>query len=1087
MTTPFYSKYFLLYLLFFFSVCSFSQTESQKKEILNQYNVTKLKQLQLRLTEETKKNKERALFLAKINNWDTIKKQEDGSFEELVGILPDGSPKYFSLNNLNAAISTRANLLQTGGLLGLNLNGQGMIGGVWDGGPVRTSHQEFNGRMIVGDGTTQLNGNSFHATHVSGTVGATGINPEAKGMAFQSIVRTFDWNDDESEVLSEILNNGLLLSNHSYGVRLSNVPSWYAGAYSQDAVQWDNIHYLAPYYLMVVSAGNDGNVTNENPTTTGFDKLTGNKNAKNNLVIANAQDAVIDSQGNLLSVGINSGSSEGPSDDLRIKPDITGNGTNVFSTNSNGDQQYTTLSGTSMSGPNVMGTLMLLQQHHQNLYQRFMKSSTLKGLACHTADDAGNPGPDPVFGWGLLNAKKAAEAITNNGLNTWISENELLQNQVYSKTVKSIAGQPLTATICWTDIPGIANTGALNDPTPALVHDLDIRITQGSFTFFPWRLPQNANFQAIRNGDNFVDTVETVRIEDPNGGDYTIIVTHKGSLQTESQDYALVISGIDSDFGITPLGYDQTVCSNENATFSFSFSNTSNNNVDFNVIDVPNGAVAEFSSTSLNSNGTFNLTFSNLTAVEPGVYNIGVVATNENESETRYVTLRVLSENFEILNPISPVNGVSNINGSVTLNWENDVNAENYLVEISTDVNFNSILFSTSTENNSVLVTDLNGQTVYYWRVRPINRCGEATTTFLSTFQTGIFECGLNFVASDFSNSIINNTANSIATVPINVSGNITISDIYVELDITHSWVQDMTILLIGPPEIGSPTITLFEEPCGGEDNILVTIKNSGENLVCGSNPAISGTVKPKSSFFPLIGLPADGIWTLYVIDKYNSDGGIINAVSLNFCNAIAINNNLSFTNNGIITEINSTKTILAEEINAETQGQGALEQIYTLIETPTLGSLKNEGIDLLVGDTFSQDDVNSNRISYSNSETESTNDSFKVTILNASNGWLPNVIIPITIQNSLSLVDNRSNEILVYPNPSNGNVTVSTFENNETMINVSDVQGRIILSKKELSNTILLDLNSFSDGVYFISIQHKNIKTTKKIILKKQ
>jgi subtilisin-like proprotein convertase family protein len=740
-----------------------------------------------------------------------------------------------------------------------------------------------------------------------------------------------------------------------------------------------------------------------------------------------------------------------------------------------------------MSGPNVMGTLMLLQQHHQNLYQRFMKSSTLKGLACHTADDAGNPGPDPVFGWGLLNAKKAAEAITNNGLNTWISEEELSQNQVYSKTVKSIAGQPLTATICWTDIPGIPNTGNLNDPTPALIHDLDIRITQGSFTFFPWRLPQNANFQAIRNGDNFVDTVETVRIESPNGGDYTITVTHKGVLQTESQDYALVISGIDSDFGITPLGYNQTVCSTENATFSFSFTNTNSNNVDFNVINVPNGAVAEFSSTSLNSNGTFELTFSNLSAVEPGIYSIGVEATNDNESETRYISLRVLSANFEILNPLSPLNGASNINGSITLNWENDVNAENYLVEISADVNFNSILFTTTTENNSVLFTDLNGQTVYYWRVRPINRCGEATTTFLSTFQTGIFECGLNFVASDFSNSFINNTANSIATVPINVSGNITISDINVELDITHSWVQDMTILLIGPPEIGSPTITLFEEPCGGEDNVFVNVDDSGENLICGSNPAISGTIKPKSSFFPLIGLPADGIWTLYVIDKYNSDGGTINAVSLNFCNSIAIDNNLSFTNNGIITETNSTKTILSDEINAETDGQDALEQVYTLIETTTQGTLRNEGVDLSVGDIFSQDDVNSNRVTYINTATESTNDTFKVTIINASNGWLPNVIIPITIQNSLSLVDNSSNEIFVYPNPSNGNVTVSMFETNETMINVSDIQGRIILSKQELSNTILLDLNSFSDGVYFISIQHKNIKTTKKILLKKQ
>ncbi|MBC8883744.1 S8 family serine peptidase [Flavobacterium piscinae] len=375
--------------------------------MLEQYDLTKIKQLQIELSEKAKADKEKAYFSAKINQWDVFKINSDGSVDELMGLLSDGSPKYYSINNVDATVSTRANHLHAGGSLGLNLNGQGMVGGVWDGGPVRTSHQEFGGRISVGDNTFDLNGNSFHATHVTGTVGASGIDFNAKGMAFQATVKTFDWTEDESEVLGEI-QEGLLLSNHSYGMRLFNVPSWYAGAYSQDAVQWDLIHYVSPYYLMVaLQRGNDGNVNNDDPTTDGFDKLTGHKNGKNNLIVGNAQDAEIDSNGNLISVNINSASSEGPTDDLRIKPDITGNGTGVYSTNSGSDDDYTSLSGTSMASPNVMGTLLLLQQHHNNLYQRFMKSATLKGLACQTADDAGNPGPDAVFGWGLLNAKNA--------------------------------------------------------------------------------------------------------------------------------------------------------------------------------------------------------------------------------------------------------------------------------------------------------------------------------------------------------------------------------------------------------------------------------------------------------------------------------------------------------------------------------------------------------------------------------------------------------------------------------------------------------------------------------------------------------
>ncbi|HRE77717.1 MAG TPA: S8 family serine peptidase [Flavobacterium sp.] len=1070
-------------LLFSFSVIG--QTEEQKKALLEQYDLAKIKQLQAELSEKAKAEKEKALFSAKANQWEVFKKNEDGSVDELMGLFPDGKPKYFSVNNINAAISTRANQLHSGGGLGLNLNGQGMIGGVWDGGPTRTSHQEFGGRMIVGDDATELNGNSFHATHVTGTVGAAGVDADAKGMAFQATVKTFDWTQDEAEVLGEI-QNGLLLSNHSYGTRLINVPSWYAGAYSQDALEWDSIHYVSPYYLMVVAAGNDGNIVNENPTTVDFDKLTGNKNGKNNLVVANGQDAEIDTNGNLISVNINSASSEGPTDDLRIKPDITGNGTGVYSTNSSGDEEYSSLSGTSMASPNVMGTLLLLQQHYNNLYQKFMKSATLKGLACHTADDAGNPGPDAVFGWGLLNAKTAANAISNNGLNTWISEESITQNQIYTKTIKSIAGQPLVATICWTDIPGIANTGTLNDPTPAIVHDLDIRISQGSTTFYPWRLQADAAQLALRNADNFVDTVETVAIDNANGGDYTITISHKGTLQTNKQDYSLIISGIDSDFGFVPLGYDQTVCSNENATFSFTFTSNESGNVSFSVIDVPDGAVINLSETTLNSSGNFELIVSNLTAVEPGSYAIGIVASNTNESETRYVNLQILSSEFELINTILPLNGQTAVAASVNLTWEEDVNAENYVVEVSTDVAFNSIFWTETTENTTVNVTDLSSETVYYWRVKPSNRCGNATAFAVANFQTGIFDCGLEFSATDFSDAFIDNVANSTASIPIFVSGEIMIADINVSLDISHTWVQDMSIYLIGPPEIGSPSITLFEEPCGGQDDIIATLDDSGSFLNCGFNPAISGIIKPNQPLSELNGLLADGIWTLFVIDKYNNDGGTINAVSLSFCNSTSIENNLNFTNNGIVTEVNTTKIISTEEINAETPLQTTSNQEYTLIELPSLGVLKKETVDLVLGDTFTQEDVNLNKISYTNSLTEEATDSFLVNIENDSSGWLPNLLIPITIQDNLGLVENNGIQAIIYPNPSKGKLTVSWFENLETTIDLFDLQGRIILSKKINSSNMELDINEFSDGIYLISVQNEKVKTTKKIVLKR-
>ena len=93
----------------------------------------------------------------------------------------------------------------------------------------------------------------------------------------------------------------------------------------------------------------------------------------------------------------------GPADDGRIKPDIVANGMSLYSTDKDADNDYTTLTGTSMATPSVAGSLALLQEHWNNLNPgTYMKAATLKALIIHTADECGtNNGPDYEYGWGL--------------------------------------------------------------------------------------------------------------------------------------------------------------------------------------------------------------------------------------------------------------------------------------------------------------------------------------------------------------------------------------------------------------------------------------------------------------------------------------------------------------------------------------------------------------------------------------------------------------------------------------------------------------------------------------------------------------
>ncbi|WP_264520104.1 S8 family serine peptidase [Flavobacterium sp. N1994] len=898
-------KKYLSLLSFLFVTCSLiAQTKEDIKKITADYDIAKLKEKELFYGKKSRIEKSKAISTALAKHWPILITKEDGSISELMKLTPEGLPIYYSTQNVNAAKSTRANHLNTGGTLGLNLNGQGMTIREWDGGNVRATHNAFGGRVTVVDDPSNTTTVS-HSTHVCGTLVASATPAAVKGMAYQANARTFNWTDDNAEAIAEA-QNGMLISNHSYGVPITSngttLPSWLIGSYSYDAFVWDDIAFNAPYYLPVMSAGNEGQSTdNPEPIAPGYDKLVGNKTAKNNLIVASCADVNAAADGTVTSSNINisSFSSQGPTDDFRIKPDITGNGENLTSTNNTSNTSTTGMSGTSMASPNVAGTLLLLQQHYKNLSNSFMRAATLKGLACHTADDGGNVGPDPKYGWGLLNAKKAAETLTNNGLTSWVSEENLNNRQVFTMTVNSNGTTPLMASISWTDVPGPINSGGLpaNDPTAALVNDLDIRVTRNSTTYFPWKLTSDPSLPATRIGDNAVDNVEQVKIDNPTAGSYTITVSHKGNLVNGSQKYSLIITGITSPFAINSTSDNLTVCSSQNAVYTFNYTQSGSGTTIFSAVDLPAGASASFSPATLNANGVVTMTVSGLNNVAPNEYFVGIKGTSSTDTETRYKSLRVYNGTFQTIALQSPTNGQSGLSTSADLTWNSQTNAQSYTVQVSLFPDFSTFFINDIVTTNQYNLTGLNQTTRYFWRVIPSNNCGAgiASNATISTFTTGVLTCDQSFTATDYSNATIASVANSSASVPLTITGGYTIGDINVNIDITHTYVQDMTISLQGPASIGSPVVILLKEPCGANPNINCTMDDSGGVPTCTTNPAISGLIAPFDSLSSLNTLPADGEWTLLVDDPYNGDGGTINSFSIDLCrigNALAVATN---------------------------------------------------------------------------------------------------------------------------------------------------------------------------------------------------
>jgi hypothetical protein len=598
-------------LLAFLSVvcsCVYAQTIDSSSISTQRQEGLFLHRLQTRYTV----NRKKALELAKKNNWFVHKKYANGKILTLQGVDSLGEPIYYTTHNVVASTGTHTTGLYNGGGLGIDLKGDlPELNGrlcIWDGGLPRLSHVEFGGRIRQKDQNTVL---SDHATHLSGTMAAAGVNPQVRGMAFGAKLDVWDYTDDLVEMAKEA--SKILISNHAYGpvvgwvfnqsrpgndpklkwewwgnTNISTTEDYRFGFYDDKAQDLDRLAYNSPFYLIVKSADNKHAETGppigtpyflKNTAQTsildrnrndGYDVIPAEANAKNILTIGGASISIQNNQISDFKVADFSG--WGPTDDGRIKPDLLGVGSNIISSISSANNAYATMSGTSTACANVSGSLILLQELFYRRQGYFLRSATLKGLALHTATKPmGRTGPSYEYGWGLLNAEKAAQVLLNTGNKHLIWESTLRQNETYQQKIIALGNEPLFVTVCWTDPEGVAtrvSTQTVDDPSAKLINDLDIRLIDDSGnTWFPWVLDPANPSKAAAVGDNTKDNVEQVFITTPTAGKvYTVVVRHKRTLQGNTQPYSLVVSGVkpqDCNGAVQILkGTDTTLCSN---------------------------------------------------------------------------------------------------------------------------------------------------------------------------------------------------------------------------------------------------------------------------------------------------------------------------------------------------------------------------------------------------------------------------------------------------------------------------------------------------------------------------------------------
>lgn len=255
---------------------------------------------------------------------------------------------------------------------------------------------------------------------------------------------------------------------------------------------------------LVFSAGNEGAVG-----------LTQPKAAKNLIVVGNSESWRTDKGGTSADNidDLASDSSQGPTSDGRIKPDVvapgtavTGGRTGTNTLSGNIDSAHRFSSGTSHSAANISGVAAVFSSwwfsnnFSQHPFPSLIRAALINSAVDMNGANATAPIPNGREGWGRPNMKFM--------LNPGVGVKRMNEEIVFSETghgteiTGSVADptKPFRVTLVWTDPPGVSS--------PALVNNLDLTVTVGGVVY-KGNVFSNGVSVAGGNADN-VNNVENV-------------------------------------------------------------------------------------------------------------------------------------------------------------------------------------------------------------------------------------------------------------------------------------------------------------------------------------------------------------------------------------------------------------------------------------------------------------------------------------------------------------------------------------------------------------------------------------------------
>jgi len=345
-----------------------------------------------------------------------------------------------------------------------------------------------------------------------------------------------------------------------------------------------------------------------------------------------------------------------------------------------------------------------------------------------------------------------------------------------------------------------------------------------------------------------------------------------------SADYIITESEVVLNF--SELEFDVCQPNSVATTFDYETYLGFNEEVTFSVFSAPTNLVVSFSPPTATIDTPVDLVLSGTGSIPEGNYQVVLLATSTSIIRRVALDLNIFDSVFADVVLTSPANGLVDASVSSELQWEDDPTYTSYGLEIALDAAFTNIVESVTLPGNTYMPQNLQNETTYFWRVKPINACGEGVFGTAFSFTTIKFSCdnkaaiGLPLEISTISTPTV--------ISKIAFFEDLTLADLNVNLNIDHSFLSDLVVSLTSP---AGTTVVLMSSSCGDLKDVNATFDDAAANdFVCGGNPAIDGIVRPLGTLNTFNGESILGEWTLTINDNAASDGGALNGFSLDVC-----------------------------------------------------------------------------------------------------------------------------------------------------------------------------------------------------------